>query len=204
MKRLTNTGPVLSVSVAGGRGGKVTSSPSGIDCGDTRSAAFTQGTQVTFSATAAAAWGFAGWGGACSGVAPSCAATISASTSASAIYHPFCCPSGFPARCRGAAARGAVAAFRGADRILRSSGQRRRTARAGLRGWLEVESRWRSGPLRLDSEVMRVDVLTVMIERGPQTGRASRVVWIAECAGDDSWRRIKETPGTRTFGNSRL
>ena len=62
MKRLTNTGPVLSVSVAGGRGGKVTSSPSGIDCGDTRSAAFTQGTQVTLSATAAAAWGFAGWG----------------------------------------------------------------------------------------------------------------------------------------------
>ena len=69
MKRLTNTGPVLSVSVAGGRGGKVTSSPSGIDCGDTRSAAFTQGTQVTLSATAAAAWGFAGWGGAFSGVA---------------------------------------------------------------------------------------------------------------------------------------
>ena len=50
VKRLTNTGPVLSVSVAGGRGGKVTSSPSGIDCGDTRSAAFTQGTQVTLSA----------------------------------------------------------------------------------------------------------------------------------------------------------
>jgi hypothetical protein len=71
---------------------------------------------------------------------------------------PFCCPSGFPARCRGAAARGAVAAFGGADRILRSSGQRRRTARAGLRGWLEAESRRRSGPLRLDSEVMRVDV----------------------------------------------
>jgi hypothetical protein len=77
--------------------------------------------------------GLRGLGGACSGVAPSCAATISASTSASAIYHPFCCPSGFPARCRGAAARGAVAAFRGADRILRPSGQRRRTARAGQR-----------------------------------------------------------------------
>jgi hypothetical protein len=38
------------------------------------------------------------------------------------------------------------------------------------------------------------DVLTVMIERGPQAGRASLVAWIAECDGD-IWRRIKETPG---------
>jgi uncharacterized repeat protein (TIGR03803 family) len=83
--QLTNTGPVLSVSVAVSPGGGVTSSPAGIDCGTTCSAAFAQGTQVTLTATPAVTWGLAGWGGACSGVG-NCTVTMNASTSVSATF----------------------------------------------------------------------------------------------------------------------
>ena len=47
--------------------GTVTSSPAGIDCGDTCSAQFADGTAVTLTATAAFGWIFAGWGADCSG-----------------------------------------------------------------------------------------------------------------------------------------
>lgn len=43
--------------------GTVTSSPAGIDCGDTCSAQFADGTAVTLTATAAFGWFFGGWGG---------------------------------------------------------------------------------------------------------------------------------------------
>jgi hypothetical protein len=75
----------LSVSVIGSPGGKVTSSPAGIDCGSTCSANFNNGTQVTLSATAAAAWGLAGWGGACGGIA-GCSVTLNANASVSAAF----------------------------------------------------------------------------------------------------------------------
>jgi uncharacterized repeat protein (TIGR03803 family) len=75
----------LSVSAIGSPGGKVTSSPSGINCGSTCSANFSAGTQVTLTASPAYTWGFFGWGGACRGLA-SCTVTMSANTSASATF----------------------------------------------------------------------------------------------------------------------
>jgi uncharacterized repeat protein (TIGR03803 family) len=82
-------GWALSVSVIGNPGGTVTSSPSGIDCGSICSAAFPRGTQVTLSATGAAGWGLAGWGGVCSGIAPSCNVTLNGDTSVSATFTTF-------------------------------------------------------------------------------------------------------------------
>jgi uncharacterized repeat protein (TIGR03803 family) len=76
----------LSVSVVGNPGGRVTSSPAGIDCGSTCSASFAPGTQVALTASPDAAWGLAGWGGACSGLASTCTVTMNASTSVSASF----------------------------------------------------------------------------------------------------------------------
>jgi subtilase family serine protease len=75
----------LTVSVTGGPGGKVRSSPSGIDCGATCSASFPAGTQVTLTASPATAWGLAGWGGACGGIG-GCSVTMNANTSVSASF----------------------------------------------------------------------------------------------------------------------
>jgi uncharacterized repeat protein (TIGR03803 family) len=75
----------LSLSLNGSGGGKVTSSPAGIDCGSTCSASFPAGTQVTLGASSASAWGFSGWGGACSGIG-SCSVTMNANTSVSATF----------------------------------------------------------------------------------------------------------------------
>jgi hypothetical protein len=82
----TNNNYTLSVSVNGNPGGTVTSSPSGINCGSTCSKSFTAGTQVTLSSTSDQAWGFFGWGGACSGLANTCTVTLNADTSVSALF----------------------------------------------------------------------------------------------------------------------
>jgi hypothetical protein len=76
----------LSVSLIGSPGGSVTSNPSGIDCGATCSATFSQGTQVTLTATPAGGWGLAGWGGACSGIVSSCIVTLNGDTNLSASF----------------------------------------------------------------------------------------------------------------------
>ncbi len=57
----------LMVNKAGPGSGTVTSSPSGIDCGSTCSAAFSSGASVTLTATPAGSSTFTGWGGDCSG-----------------------------------------------------------------------------------------------------------------------------------------
>jgi hypothetical protein len=57
----------LTVSKAGGGSGTVTSSPPGISCGATCSAAFPAASQVTLRATAAGGSSFAGWSGDCAG-----------------------------------------------------------------------------------------------------------------------------------------
>jgi hypothetical protein len=77
----------LSVSKAGSGSGTVTSSPAGIDCGSTCSHAYTSGTQVTLTASAASGSTFAGWsGGGCSGT-DTCQVTVSAATSVTATFN---------------------------------------------------------------------------------------------------------------------
>ena len=57
----------LLVNKTGTGSGTVTSSPAGIDCGSTCSAAFSSGANVVLTATPASGSTFTGWGGDCSG-----------------------------------------------------------------------------------------------------------------------------------------
>jgi hypothetical protein len=70
----------LQVSVGGS--GTITSNPAGINCSGATGCSFTfaNGTSVTLSATPGAGYSFAGWSGACSGSASSCAVTLTAAT----------------------------------------------------------------------------------------------------------------------------
>jgi YVTN family beta-propeller protein len=77
---------MLSISLAGGGLGTVTSSPSGINCGATCSASFLTGAKVTLTATPANGVTFAGWsGGGCSGTG-TCQVTLSADTTVTATF----------------------------------------------------------------------------------------------------------------------
>jgi len=76
----------LSVQAAGAGAGTISSSPVGINCGTTCSAAFASGTQVTLTETAAAKSDFAGWTGGCIGNNSSCTLTISASQQVTATF----------------------------------------------------------------------------------------------------------------------
>jgi len=75
----------LQVQLAGGGAGTVSSTPAGISCGTTCSAAFPTGTQVTLAETPAAGSTFTGWGGACSGTA-ACTVTLSAAQTVTATF----------------------------------------------------------------------------------------------------------------------
>jgi alpha-tubulin suppressor-like RCC1 family protein len=78
----------LSVTRQGGGAGTVTSSPAGIDCGATCTAAFDRNTVVTLTATAPANSTFAGWsGGGCAGTG-ACTVTLTANTTVSATFIP--------------------------------------------------------------------------------------------------------------------
>ncbi len=80
----------LTVSKAGAGGGTVTSSPSGIDCGNTCSAGFQAGSVVTLTASADSGSTFTGWsGGGCSGTGD-CTVTIrgDAITVTATFYRP--------------------------------------------------------------------------------------------------------------------
>jgi hypothetical protein len=75
----------LTISKTGA--GTVTSSPPDINCGSVCSESFTPGQNVTLTATPNAfAWGFLGWGGACSGLARTCTVTVNGNTSVSARF----------------------------------------------------------------------------------------------------------------------
>lgn len=67
-------GAFATLGVAGGTPGLVTSTPAGIRCGATCSAAFPVGTIVTLTASEVPGTGatFLGWEGACSGTEPTC------------------------------------------------------------------------------------------------------------------------------------
>lgn len=81
----------LSVTIAGTAPGAVVSNPAGISCPTTCSAAFPPGTQVTLTETPGPASTFStfgGWGGSCSGTAPTCTVTLSASENVTATFNP--------------------------------------------------------------------------------------------------------------------
>jgi YVTN family beta-propeller protein len=75
----------LSVGQAGSGVGSVSSSPAGITCQPTCSAAFNQGTQVTLTASPSAGSTFTGWSGACSGTG-SCVVAMNSSQSVTATF----------------------------------------------------------------------------------------------------------------------
>jgi len=74
------------VSVTLGGAGSVTSSPAGIDCGADCSENYGLGTVVSLSASPAAGWGFAGWGGDCTGAPNPCLVTMDRARSVSALF----------------------------------------------------------------------------------------------------------------------
>jgi subtilisin family serine protease len=79
-------GHALTVTKTGSGSGKVTSSPVGINCGTTCSAAFNAGSTVTLTATPASNSKFTGWsGGGCTG-AGTCRVTLNGDTSVTAIF----------------------------------------------------------------------------------------------------------------------
>jgi hypothetical protein len=75
----------LEVALAGTGSGSVGSSPAGIDCGSTCSAAFVDGTVVTLSAAPGGGSSFTGWSGACSGTG-SCQVTMDEARSVTATF----------------------------------------------------------------------------------------------------------------------
>lgn len=76
----------LSVQSAGAGAGTISSTPAGINCGTTCSAAFASGAQITLTETAGATSSFAGWTGGCSGSNPTCTLTLSASQKVTASF----------------------------------------------------------------------------------------------------------------------
>lgn len=82
----TPTSFQLTVQHSGPGGGTVTSSPAGINCGQTCSASFSSGTAVTLTAAAESGSVFGGWSGGCTGTG-TCGVTISAATSVTATFN---------------------------------------------------------------------------------------------------------------------
>lgn len=79
--------PVLTVGKTGSGAGRVTSAPTGINCGPTCAAAYNRNTAVTLTAAAHAGSTFAGWSGACSGTAATCPVTLEAAKTVAARFN---------------------------------------------------------------------------------------------------------------------
>jgi phospholipase C len=82
----TPTSYQLTVQHSGPGGGTVTSSPAGINCGQTCSASFQSGTAVTLTAAAESGSVFGGWSGGCTGTG-TCSVTLSANASVTATFN---------------------------------------------------------------------------------------------------------------------
>lgn len=76
----------LTVALAGNGTGTVTSSPTGISCGTDCSEAYTATTVVTLTARPSGLDRFAGWSGACTGLALTCQVTTNAAKSVTAGF----------------------------------------------------------------------------------------------------------------------
>ena len=85
------TSRIVTVSKNGSGGGRISSSPAGLDCSvvgcTTTSASFPSNTSITLTATPAAGSTFGGWGGACAGSLSTC--TLAAGTSTLSISAVF-------------------------------------------------------------------------------------------------------------------
>jgi len=83
-------GGTFTLSVSHTNPGTVTGTPAGkdqaIDCGAACSAKFAPGTAVTLTAVPPAGKAFVNGSGACSGTTPTCTVTMSANTSAKAVF----------------------------------------------------------------------------------------------------------------------
>lgn len=88
--QLDNLGGLLSLQAAriGAGSGRVTSSPSGIDCGTQCLSPYTEGAMVVLTATPEPGSMFAGWSGDCSGTADTCQVTLDQVRSATARFEP--------------------------------------------------------------------------------------------------------------------
>jgi hypothetical protein len=74
------------VTKTGQGNGRVTSSPTGINCGQTCVATFVNGTTVTLTATPNANSRFRNWAGACSGSSRTCVVSMTANRSVTARF----------------------------------------------------------------------------------------------------------------------
>ncbi len=84
----TTTTRTLTVSRSGSGTGTVTSAPAGITCGTDCTQAYTYGTRVTLTASAASGSVFGGWsGGGCTGTG-TCSVTLNAATGVTATFNP--------------------------------------------------------------------------------------------------------------------
>ena len=79
--------PTLTVTKNGSGSGIVSSSPTGIDCGTDCSQSYSLGATVTLTASPAPASEFASWGGACSGTAETCQASMTEALSVTATFN---------------------------------------------------------------------------------------------------------------------
>jgi len=76
----------LTVALAGGGSGTVTSAPAGINCGQTCTANFSTGGTVTLTATPGTGMVFAGWSGACTGTS-TCTVTLNTAATTTATFN---------------------------------------------------------------------------------------------------------------------
>jgi murein DD-endopeptidase MepM/ murein hydrolase activator NlpD len=76
---------ILTINKSGNGYGTVNSSPAGISCGNTCSASFNQGTQISLKAIPSQSSIFTGWSGACSGTG-TCSVTMDADKTATATF----------------------------------------------------------------------------------------------------------------------
>lgn len=78
--------PRYTLTIARSGNGRVTSSPSGIDCGAACSAAYDSGTSVTLTAAPEGGAAFRGWGAACSGAETTCVVQMTESRGVTASF----------------------------------------------------------------------------------------------------------------------
>ena len=87
-----STSVQLTVKSAGSGAGTVTTSPSGVSCGNTCAAKFTAGTSVKLTAAAKSGSKFAAWSGGCSGPSTTCTISLKAATSVTATFNTTASP----------------------------------------------------------------------------------------------------------------